>query len=94
MPAGERLPEQDADGPDVSRWLAGLAAQALRGDVGERSGHVAGSCQRLLLRQLGEAEVEQAHRHLLALGDEDVRGLHVAVDDPPRVRVCEGLEHL
>ena len=44
--------------------------------------------------KLREAEVEQPHRDLLALGEEHVRGLDVAVDDPARVRVGERVEHL
>ena len=43
---------------------------------------------------LGEAEVQHAGGNILALGEQHVRRLHIAVDDPARVRVCERLEHL
>ena len=62
--------------------------------VGQRSGHVAGCGQRLLLGELGQPEVEQPDRELLALGEQNVRRLDVAVDDPARVRVRERLEDL
>ena len=44
------------------------------------------------LRQLGQAEVEDLR--LAALGDEDVGGLDVAVDDALRVRGVEGVCNL
>ena len=44
------------------------------------------------LRQLGQAEVQDLR--LPALGDEDVRGLDVAVDDALRVRGVEGVCNL
>ena len=95
MPAGERLPEHRPDRPDVGGRPAGLAVhEPLGRHVGERPGHVAGRGQRLLLGQLREAEVEQPRRDALAFGEQDVRRLHVAVDDPARVRVRETLEHL
>ena len=92
--AGERLPEQDPDGPDVARGAGLLAAQALGGDVGERAGDVADGRQRLGLVELGEPEVEQAHRDPVVLGEEHVRRLDVAVDDPAAVRMREPVEDL
>ena len=94
MPAGQRLPEHDADRPDVGSRFARLAVQPLGRHVGQRPRHVAGRGELLLVRELRETEVEQADRDLLALRDQDVRGLHVAVDDPAPVRVRERLEHL
>ena len=82
MPARERLPEEDADRPDVCGRARLLAAEPFGRDVGERPGHVAGRGQRLLAVHSGEPEVEQANRDLVALGKQHVGGLHVAVDDP------------
>ena len=92
--SGECLPEQDADRPDVGCGPGGLAAQPLRRDVGERSGHIPGGGQRLLLGDEREAEVEEPDREVDAVREQDVRRLHVAVDDPARVRVREPLEDL
>jgi hypothetical protein len=44
--------------------------------------------------QLCEPEVEQANRHLVALGEQDVRGLDITVDDAAPVCVRQRLEHL
>src|SRR5262249_17326146 len=41
-----------------------------------------------------EAEIEQLDRHPVSLGEQDVRRLYVAVDDPARVRVGERLADL
>ena len=90
---GERLPEENARRPDVRLGPGRLAGEALRRDVRERSGHVALRGQRLLLPDEREAEVEDPHRAVL-VGEQDVRGLHVAVDDAARVRVGEPVENL
>ena len=94
MLARERFPEQDPDRPDVARRAGLLAAEALRGDVGERAGDVADGGQRLGLVELGESEVEQPHRDAVVLGEEHVRRLDVAMDDPAAVRVREPVEDL
>ena len=62
--------------------------------VGERPGDIAGGGQRLLFGELREPEVQQPRRDALAFGEQDVRRLHVPVDDPTRVRVRQTLEHL
>ena len=93
--AGERLPEQDPDAPDVAGGAGFLAAEALGRDVGERAGHVADGGQRLRLVELGETEVEQADGDArVVVGEQDVRRLDVAVDDPAAVRVRETVEDL
>ena len=94
MVSGKRLPEEHADGPDVRRRCGGLAAETLRRDVRERARHVAGSSQGLGLRQACEPEVEEPHGHPVAVREQDIGRLDVAVDDPPCVRVRETLEHL
>ena len=91
---GERLPEDHADGPDVAPLGGLLAREPLGRDVRERPGHVADGGQRVGLVELGEPEVEEADRQLLALLDEHVRGLHVPVHDPAPVGVGEAVEHL
>ena len=57
-------------------------------------GHVADLRERVELLHLREPEVEQAHVHLVRLGEEHVRRLDVAVDDPLAMGVRERLEHL
>jgi hypothetical protein len=43
---------------------------------------------------LGEAEVQQPNLDLRPVGHEDVRRLHVAMDDPVRMRMAQALENL
>ena len=86
--------EQDADGPDVGRRARLVAGEALRRDVGERAGNVADRGQRLRLREQGETEVEQSHRDRVALREQDVRRLDVAVHDPAGVRIGERVAQL
>ena len=94
MPAREGLPEHHAHGPHVRRGGRLLAGEPLGGDVGEGSGHVALRGQRLGLAHPGEAEVEQAGRDALPLGEEHVGRLDVAVQDPLGVRVRQRLADL
>ena len=68
--------------------------QALRRDVRERPGHVSDRRQRVRVLQLRKPEVEEPHRYVLLLGDQHVRGLHIAVHDPARVGEGEPLEDL
>ena len=82
------------DGPDVGGLPGVLAGEPLRRDVGERARHVALRRERLRLRELREAEVEQPHRDLLAVGKQHVRGLHVAMEDAGRMRVREPVADL
>jgi hypothetical protein len=95
MTAGERFVEQHADRPHVARRSSGLSVQPFRRDVRERAGHVAGGGQRLAVRETGETAVEDAHRDPVPfVREQDVRRLHVAVDDAGLVRVREPVEHL
>ena len=94
VPAGQRLPEEDADRPDICRTVRLSAGEALGGDVGEGAGDVAGGRQRLGLLELGEPEVEQAHGELVAVLDHDVSGLHVPVENLLPVCVGERVEDL
>ena len=94
MAAGERLPEDHADGPDVAPLARLAPVQALGRDVRKRPRDVADGRERVRLVELGETEVENPCREALAVLDEHVRGLHVAMDDPVAMRVGETLEDL
>ena len=94
MAAGERLPEEHADRPDVRGAVRLLPGQPLGGDVPEGSRHVSGGGERVRLFDPRQAEVEQADGELVALLDHDVRRLDVAVDDALGVRVRERVQHL
>src|SRR5207244_776983 len=92
--SGEGLPEQDADRPDVRRGPRRPAAQPLRRDVRQRARNVTGGGERLLLRDEREPEVEQTDGYVRAVGEQDVRRLDVAVDDPAPVGVRQPVEDL
>ncbi len=94
MLAGESLPEQHADRPDVRGGGGGLAVQALGRDVRERAWNVAEAGQRVELGHLRQPEVEQPHVDPTRLGEEHVRRFHVAVHDPPAVSVRKGFGDL
>jgi len=61
MTAGERLPEEHADGPDVRRSGRLVAGQTLGSDVGKRARDVSDGGERIGVVDLGEPEVEEAH---------------------------------
>ena len=94
MAAGERLPEDHPDGPDVTPLARLAPVEALGRDVRERPGDVADRRERVRLVELGETEVEDARREAVAVLDEHVRGLHVAMDDPVAMGMREPLEDL
>ncbi len=94
MLAGQRLPEQHADRPDVARGGGVAAAQPLRRDVRERAGHVADRSERVRFVELRQSEVQQAHRDRGLVLHEHVRRLHVAMHDPEPVRVRQPVEDL
>jgi len=83
--AVEQLVEDHAERVDVGRGVDGLALHLLRGHVSRRADHAPGRGQAVLVvDQLGDAEVEDLG--LAAVGDQDVVGLHVPVDDLVVVR--------
>ena len=94
MPSGERLPEQDADGPDVACRSCVLAPQPLGRDVGERPRNVADGGERVRAVELREPEVEELDRDRVGVLEQDVRRLDVAVDDARPMCVRQRLEHL
>ncbi len=94
MPSRKRLPDDDADRPDVALRLSLGACEPLGRDVRERSGDVSDVRERVGAVELREAEVEQAGRDLVPVLEQDVRRLDVAVHDPHAVRVGQRVQHL
>ena len=94
MPLAQRLPQEHSDRPDVALRRRLASVETLRRDVRERSRDVADGRERVRAVELGEAEVEEADREVVAILDEDVRGLDVAVDDSGPMGVRERIEDL
>ena len=92
--ARERLEEQAAERVDVGAPVDLLAADLLRGDVVDRAHQAAvgGLAVGGALREPEVGEVDVLAPALLV--DEDVRRLHVAVDEPERVRGVERVRDL
>ena len=90
----ERLPQHHADRPDVRSRRRLAAREPFRRDVRKRSGYIAGLGQRLGLGHLREPEVEHPRRDPVAVHEEDVRGLDVAVEDSGGVGVGEPVADL
>ncbi len=84
----QELVEDDAEGKEVAPAVDHLARDLLRRHVVRRPEKLPGLGQARGL-DLRDAEVGDLHRAVG--GDDDVRGLHVAVDDAAPVRVIEGL---
>ncbi|MCO5170068.1 MAG: hypothetical protein M9894_27345 [Planctomycetes bacterium] len=92
---GQRLVEDGRQRPQVGARVD-LVARGLLGahvaqgaDDPPRLGHVGA---RVAARRLGDPEVEEPH--VPVVGQHDVVGLEVAVDDPRRVRLGQRLERL
>ncbi len=94
VPVGERLPEEHADRPDVALRARVRACEPLGRDVRERAGDVPDGGQRVCAVELREPEIEQPHGDLVAIFEQDVRRLHVTMDDSGAMRVRERVEHL
>ena len=94
MPLAQRLPEEHPDRPDVALWRRLASVETLRRDVRERSRDVADGGEGVRAVELGETEVEEADREVVAILDEDVRGLDVAVDDSGPMGMRERIEDL
>ena len=99
-PAAEGLVEEGARGEEVRARVDGVAEDLLGGHVARRSHDEPGRRElaarvrvegRRLGRLVGEAEV---HEPAAVRGEEEVRGLHVAVDDAGIVQRGEPLEEV
>ncbi len=99
-PAAEGLVEQGARGEEVGARVDGVAEDLLGGHVARRSHDEPGRREvgarvewngRRLGRLVGEAEV---HEPAAVRGEEEVRRLHVAVDDAGVVQRGEPLEEV
>ena len=96
--AREHLVQHDAEAEDVGAMIDLAADRLLRRHVGQRPDHRAGLRDpgaRLgfaRVRQLGDAEVEDAHAS--AGGDDHVRRLQIPVDDAGAVRRGHGVGDL
>ncbi len=101
LDAGRHLVHHHAEREEVAALVDGLAAGVLGRHVGDGADGHPGRCQGMLLGDRdvdrGQAaavrhhlrETEVHHLHLAALGDEDVAGLDVAVEDALAVRGVE-----
>ena len=86
------LPAEDLEGDrgqriDVGRRPAGLPVEALRGDVAQRAENVVGGGDPADVSGGRHPQVAELHDAVVA--DQDVGGLHVAVDHPAEMRVVE-----
>ena len=103
-PSREHLVEQRAEAEEIGAMIGGPAAHLLRRHVAHRAEDDAGAGLRrrgsrrladadsLRVDQLGQAEVEDLDAAVI--GEEDVVGLEVAVNDPLVVRRGEPVRDL
>ena len=91
--AGEHLVQHAAGGIQVGAHVDGLAASLLGREVLRGADHALGLGHRGsgIVERAGDAEVHDLDHALL--GDHDVAGLDVAVDDAHAMRVFERVEH-
>jgi hypothetical protein len=90
---GEALVEDAAERVDVGATVDRGTFDLLGRDVVDRAHEAAVSGQAAHGRHMpGEAEV--AHVGVVRLADEDVAWLHIAVDEPSRMRRIESFGHL
>ena len=95
--AAPALVEHQRQRVDVGLGTGGAALGLLGRHVGEGADDVAGRGQRGAVGEVGDAEVHQLRPRLpfaLALGHLHVLRLDVAVDDPARVGMVEGLAEI
>ena len=103
--AREHLVEDRTEGKDVAARVGGTAAHLLGRHVAERAENDSGlgslrrgrqvrllASETLGLRELGEAEVQDLDAAVL--GDEEVLGLQISMDDPLLVRRSEAVGDL
>ena len=85
--AGQAFVEHACQRVDVRRRIDRLALESLGGHVGHRAQRAARRRQPHLACGAGQAEVDQIHE--VAIGDQNVRRLDVAVDQTRSVRVIQ-----
>ena len=88
---GELRVEREPGRPDVGRTGGARARRLLRRHVRERPEHAL--VDRLVARVLVACDAEVGEGDGAVAGDEDVRGLDVAMHDPARVCIGEGVAH-
>ena len=87
-PPGHHLEEHDAERVDVAAGVDAHTLRLLGREVGGGAHHRPGLGEALLgVDRPGDPEV--GHLHLTVVGDQDVAGLHVAVDHLVLVCVAE-----
>ena len=101
MPAGQQLVQQESKRERVGSLIDGLASQLFRRHVGEGPGQLAGDGRgrdgdglRVGAHRPDTLRDAEVHHLDVPVGAEHhVGGLHIAVDDPPRVREVQRLGH-
>ena len=88
---GQHLEHHDAERPDVAARVGLFAARLLRRHVGDGADRRSRNRQLQRVGELRQAEVENLHA---VVGDDQVAGLDVAMDDALRVRFGEPLGDL
>ena len=92
MTAGEQHVQNHAERVDVGRRRDRIAAHLFRrGELRREGTRALDRDARIVVEQLGDAEVEQLH--VAVARDENVRRLEVAMDDEIRVRAGHRVEH-
>ena len=89
---GEQLVEDDAERVEVGACVDPLALRLLGRQVGGGAEHRGGRGHRLVAHRARDAEV--GHLHRAVVGEHDVAGLDVAVDEQVLVRVGERTAHV
>ncbi len=87
--AGDELVQHDAERVDVAALVHGQALGLLGGEVRRRAHHGTGLGE-VVLASNGHGDTEVGDLHVVVGGDEDVAGLHVAVDDAVAVGEPQG----
>src|SRR5439155_12338104 len=88
FPARETFVETNPEGEDVGATVDGRAADLLGSHVVRRSEKLSGGGEISARRDLRDAEIGDLRS--IAFHEDDVRGLHIAMDDALRMREVEG----
>ena len=102
MPAGQQLVQQESERERIGSLIDRFASQLFRRHVGEGPGQLAGDARgrdgdglRVGADRPAQAlrDAEVHHLDVPVGAEHHVGGLHIAVDDPPRVREVQRLGH-